>query len=54
VIAERLSRRQGHFMNPGLLSSQFATLEADQDSIKIDVRGSVPEIVRQIRGMLGR
>jgi gluconokinase len=54
VIAERLSRRQGHFMNPGLLSSQFATLEADHDSIAVDVRGPVPEIVRQIRGKIGR
>ena len=28
LIAERLSRRTGHFMPPSLLDSQFATLEA--------------------------
>ncbi|MBV8925399.1 MAG: gluconokinase, partial [Bradyrhizobium sp.] len=27
MIADRLSHRKGHFMPPGLLTSQFATLE---------------------------
>ena len=57
LIAERLKQRQGHFMPPGLLDSQFATLErptADEDVLVIDIDQSperqVDEIAEQIEG----
>lgn len=51
VIAERQANRPGHFMPPGLLDSQFKTLEpfqADETGIVVDVALSVDEIVSQI------
>ena len=32
LIADRLAARKGHFMPPGLLASQFKTLEPPQPS----------------------
>jgi gluconokinase len=52
LIADRLRRRSGHFMNPGLIDSQFATLEeprADEHAIVIDASAAPDEIVRQIK-----
>ncbi|KQP71968.1 carbohydrate kinase [Microbacterium sp. Leaf288] len=40
VVRDRMMRRQGHFMPPALLDSQFATLEApgpDEQAIDIDI-----------------
>ena len=40
LLADRLSRRTGHFMPPALLTSQLATLEpptADENPIAIDI-----------------
>ncbi|WGD36781.1 gluconokinase [Lysinibacter sp. HNR] len=40
VIEERLTARQGHFMGPGLLDSQLATLEpleADESQLIVDM-----------------
>lgn len=48
VIAERLDHREGHFMPPSLLPSQFAALEppgADEPVIVVDGRGSATEQV---------
>ena len=53
LLAQRLSTRHGHYMNPGLLRSQFDTLEAPPDAISIDVSGTVPEIVADIRTAIG-
>lgn len=36
-IANRLSKRTGHFMSPSLLESQFATLEEPPDAITVDI-----------------
>jgi gluconokinase len=48
LLSKRLTERQGHFMNPGLLASQFATLEIPNDAIRVSV-DQVPEAVaRQI------
>jgi gluconokinase len=52
LIAQRLTMRHGHYMNPGLLRSQFETLEVPEDSITIDVSGSVPDIVVRVRRAL--
>lgn len=55
LIAKRLAARKGHFMPPGLLDSQFRTLEPPQPSerpvtVSIDasVDGIVDDIVRQL------
>jgi gluconokinase len=55
LIAKRLAARKGHFMPPGLLDSQFKTLEPPQPSerpvtVSIDasVDGIVDDIVRQL------
>jgi gluconokinase len=55
VIAERLSARKGHFMPPGLLASQFKTLEPPQPgerpvtvSIDASVDAIVDDIIRQL------
>lgn len=55
LIAARLQKRKGHFMPPGLLASQFETLEvpaADEHiisvSIDADVKTIVDDIVREL------
>jgi gluconokinase len=59
LISERLARRKGHFMPPGLLDSQFKTLElpkSDENpvtvSIDAPVEAIVDEIARQLRPVL--
>ena len=42
LIAGRLAARSGHYMNPALLDSQFATLERPGDALSIDI-GPSPE-----------
>jgi gluconokinase len=56
LIADRLARRKGHFMPPGLLDSQFKTLERPQAeerpitvSIDAPVESIVSNIVTQVR-----
>ncbi|NWV00188.1 GNTK gluconokinase, partial [Upupa epops] len=51
VIASRLKKRQGHFMAPELLKSQFDALEppsAQENSMTVSVEKSLPEIVLEI------
>jgi gluconokinase len=57
LIAERLARRKGHFMPPGLLDSQFKTLEPPQTeenpimvSIDAAIETVVDDILRQLKG----
>ncbi|MGH7109488.1 MAG: gluconokinase [Stellaceae bacterium] len=54
-IAERLKGRRGHFMPPGLLDSQFATLEppaAAERAIIAAVAPPIADIVAQILAAL--
>ena len=53
LIEERLKERHGHYMDPNLLPSQFATLEEPMDALVVDVDASVPDILRQIRKGVG-
>jgi gluconokinase len=56
LISERLARRKGHFMPPGLLDSQFKTLEppqADENSITVSIDAAVETIVEDILRKLG-
>jgi len=48
VLEERMSRRQGHFMPPTLLRSQFDTLEpleADETGILLDVSNDLDDVM---------
>lgn len=53
LIAQRLSLRPGHYMNPRLLDSQFDALEEPHDVVLVDVSSPVADIVSQIRHDLG-
>jgi gluconokinase len=51
LIAARLAARKGHFMPPGLLASQFATLErpgADERPIVVSIDAQAEAIVDEI------
>jgi gluconokinase len=52
AISRRLSERPGHYMNPDLLASQFATLEEPHDAAVVDINATVSKIVAEIRGAL--
>lgn len=53
VIARRLGTRMGHFIQPSLLDSQLATLEAPQDALAVDATHTPQEVVAAIRAGLG-
>jgi gluconokinase len=53
LISQRLFHRRGHYMDPALLSSQFAALEEPRRAVIVEVDADVPEIVAQIRKDLG-
>jgi gluconokinase len=51
LIANRLAERKGHFMPPGLLASQFKTLEppdAGENPVTVSIDGPVDAIVDDI------
>ena len=48
LIAERLSERQGHYMNPKLLESQLLTLEQPTNALHIVNDREPEEVVDQI------
>jgi gluconokinase len=52
LIQERLAQRRGHFMPPGLLASQFATLEEPRQSVVVDIVHPPETIVALIREQL--
>lgn len=49
TIKQRMEKRNGHFMKTDLLRSQFETLEAPLDAIKIDVALPIDAIVATIK-----
>ncbi|MBK5958035.1 gluconate kinase [Rhodoplanes elegans] len=54
LIAPRLAARTGHYMNPALLDSQFATLEEPAGAVTVDIANTPDEIVAAILTALGR
>ncbi len=52
LIRERLQKRTGHFMNRGLLHSQFETLEPPENAIRIDITPPPEDIAAEIRRRL--
>ena len=53
LIRARLAARQGHYMDPKLLDSQFAILERPREALWLDVALGPAELVRSIRAELG-
>jgi gluconokinase len=56
LIANRLAHRKGHFMPPGLLTSQFKTLEPpgpNENPVIVSIDASVEAIVDDIVRQLG-
>jgi carbohydrate kinase (thermoresistant glucokinase family) len=49
LILRRLEQRQGHFMKPAMLRSQFESLEPPGDALNVDIAQSPAAIVAQIR-----
>jgi gluconokinase len=52
LIRRRTQHRTGHFMNPGLVKSQFEALEEPKTGIMINANLNPAKIVRLIRGHL--
>ena len=55
LIAGRLGQRRGHFMPPGLLTSQFKTLEPptpDERAVTVSIDAPAETIVDDILGQL--
>ncbi len=52
LIQSRLKQRQDHYMDPGLLDSQFDILEEPDDETQIDIASGPDEIVRTIEQRL--
>lgn len=52
LVARRLGGRQGHYMPPALLPSQFATLEPPASALRIDIAHAPDEIVAEILAAL--
>src|SRR5262249_6939100 len=48
-IRQRLEARKGHFMNPGLLHSQFETLEPPEHALQVDIAPGPEAIAAEIR-----
>ncbi|THK33801.1 gluconokinase [Ensifer sp. MPMI2T] len=56
VIEKRMKERQGHFMPPALLASQFAALEPpepDENAISVDIDQPLDAVVEAIVAQLG-
>ena len=48
LISKRLALRKDHFMPPGLLESQFETLQEPSDAIEVSINQSPTEIIEEI------
>ena len=48
VLKQHLAGRKGHYMNPGLLESQLATLEEPEDAMRIEATRPANELARDI------
>ena len=49
LIYKRMQDREGHFMDPKMLQSQFDTLEEPQEAITIDIVDSPENIIQKIK-----
>jgi gluconokinase len=53
LIRERLLARSGHYMDPGLLASQFAALEEPHGVVVVDVSDTPRGIASRVESELG-
>jgi gluconokinase len=53
LAAQRLASRRGHYMQPSLVASQFATLEEPREAVRLDATLPVAELVAKARRALG-
>jgi gluconokinase len=53
LIEQRLKNRNGHFMKPELLDSQFDTLEEPRHALQVEAAAEPEEIVAAIKERLG-
>jgi gluconokinase len=53
LIRRRLEGRDGHFMNPALLESQFEVLEPPEGDVQVDATPPPEVIAAEIRRRLG-
>ena len=53
LIRQRLAGRKGHFMPPGLLSSQFEALEPPAGAVEVDIAPPPEVIAAEARRRLG-
>ena len=54
LISERLNKRHGHYMPADLLDSQLNTLEEPSNALRVSIRPSPQQIVRNILKELTR
>jgi gluconokinase len=52
LIGQRLKNREGHFMSPDLLDSQFDVLQEPDSAIVVSIALSPQEIIAQVCGEL--
>lgn len=52
LIYKRMQDREGHFMDPKMLQSQFDTLEEPQEAITIDIVDSPENIIQKIKSQV--
>lgn len=52
LIYSRMKQREGHYMSPEMLRSQFEALEEPLGAIEMDIRKSVPEITQELIPLL--
>ena len=50
LLLERMSMREGHFMKPEMLKSQFFTLEEPKNAIILDVSMPLDAMLAQVQG----
>lgn len=48
VVQQRLDQRGQHFMKPGMLPSQLATLERPEEAFVVDASRALPDVCRTI------
>jgi gluconokinase len=54
VLERRLRQRPGHFFDPGLLGSQFQTLEEPREALVVDADRPLDEVVAEVLTALPR
>ncbi len=54
LIWSRISARQGHYMKPAMLQSQFAILEEPQNALVLDISMTLEEMVTAVMDKIFR